>query len=86
MIATELGLHQSRISCFCNGRFSRASKGLKRLCAFLDVIPHTVPVTFEPSKHKELIETLNVVLDGNPANERAVLSLLRNAAKLRGIR
>ena len=79
-LSVATGIDQSQISRIRAGRFARLSKNVQVLCKYANIAIQERSA--DPDIPHVIRDALNKLLDGTPATERAVVALLRAAAKL----
>jgi hypothetical protein len=85
-IGARLRLDQSRISRYRRADFTRYSAGVRKLCEYLRIKPQFVSVSFNPSRHRALVNALQSALSGDSRDEKAITALLRAAARMRRLK
>jgi len=77
-VAFHTGVHQSQISRFMAGNFTRMSRKLKTICEFLNINCDEEPARVE--NNEALMEALQRVWDGSEKHARILASLLDSLA------
>ena len=83
LLASRVGLSQPQLSRLLNGRFTRETESLRRLCAFLGEKCIYRNPQFSLKQFPQIERCLAELLDGTKPRERVVLGVLKSLKHLR---